>query len=162
MLLTPTHRTRRTHAHTHHHGRATTMQPKQAHTPGHQPHHIHYGRRWGILGIVALLQLSNAMQWVNYAPVAQLAAAYYHTTCGVIDGLSLCFMAVSIPGTFVSAYIFRKCVRSSLLSSCQRTQRQSMHTLSSPSLDRKCTISTPPISSNFINSCQRMPSSISR
>ena len=80
----------------------------QAHTPGHQPHHIHYGRRWGILGIVALLQLSNAMQWVNYAPVAQLAAAYYETSCGVIDGLSLCFMAVSIPGTFVSAFIFRK------------------------------------------------------
>lgn len=46
----------------------------QAHQPGHQPTHIHYGRRWGILGIVALLQLSNAMQWVNYAPVAQLAA----------------------------------------------------------------------------------------
>ena len=103
------------------------MQPTQAHTPGHQPHHIHYGRRWGILGIVALLQLSNAMQWVNYAPVAQLAAAYYDTTCDVIDGLSLCFMAVSIPGTFVSAYIFRKCVCSSLLSSCQRTQRQAIN-----------------------------------
>ena len=53
---------------------SNTRECMQAHQPGHQPTHIHYGRRWGILAIVALLQLSNAMQWVNYAPVAQLAA----------------------------------------------------------------------------------------
>eukprot|EP00035_Acanthoeca_spectabilis_P036316 m.38900 g.38900 ORF g.38900 m.38900 type:complete len:476 (-) comp7894_c0_seq1:1441-2868(-) len=69
--------------------------------------HVSYGRRWGILGVVSLLQLSNAIAWVSYAPAAQLAAEYYHTSCEVIDGLSLIFMAISIPGTFVSAWAFK-------------------------------------------------------
>eukprot|EP00038_Savillea_parva_P009689 m.185205 g.185205 ORF g.185205 m.185205 type:complete len:484 (-) comp16379_c0_seq1:64-1515(-) len=73
-------------------------------------HHVHilYGRRWGILGVLCLLQIANAMAWVTYAPIAQSAAIYYGTSCEVIDGLSLIFMAVSIPGTFVSAWVLTR------------------------------------------------------
>lgn len=37
-----------------------------------------------------------------------VSTGYYHTSCETIDGLSLIFMAVSIPGTFVSAWAFNK------------------------------------------------------
>jgi len=63
-----------------------------------------YGRRWGMLSILGLLQISNAMNWMSYAPVAQIAADHYDTSTFVINLLSLCFMVIYIPFAFISTW----------------------------------------------------------
>eukprot|EP00040_Diaphanoeca_grandis_P030334 m.179177 g.179177 ORF g.179177 m.179177 type:complete len:529 (-) comp31960_c0_seq2:41-1627(-) len=77
---------------------------------------ILYGRRWGMLLIVGLLQISNAMNWMTYAPVAVTAATHYNVSPDVINWLSLIFMVAYVPTVFPSAYLMgHKGLRTSLL-----------------------------------------------
>uniref|UniRef100_A0A8C5W9B8 Solute carrier family 49 member 3 n=1 Tax=Leptobrachium leishanense TaxID=445787 RepID=A0A8C5W9B8_9ANUR len=56
-----------------------------------------YRRRWFFLGVVCLLNCSNAMIWISFAPVANIAASYFMTTLDTINWLSLVYLVISIP-----------------------------------------------------------------
>eukprot|EP00039_Didymoeca_costata_P005797 m.84733 g.84733 ORF g.84733 m.84733 type:complete len:468 (+) comp12978_c0_seq1:206-1609(+) len=59
--------------------------------------YVRYRRRWLTLSIVLLLQMSNAMLWLAYSPIANIAAEHYNTSAQTINWLSLLFMVVYIP-----------------------------------------------------------------
>ncbi|XP_038064524.1 solute carrier family 49 member A3-like isoform X1 [Patiria miniata] len=64
-----------------------------------------YKRRWYMLSVLAVLNLSNAIGWITFAPVADLTASYYNTTFANVNWLSLEYMVASIPVGFFSAWI---------------------------------------------------------
>eukprot|EP00047_Mylnosiga_fluctuans_P024448 m.161192 g.161192 ORF g.161192 m.161192 type:complete len:487 (-) comp9862_c0_seq7:260-1720(-) len=69
------------------------------HVQSPHPHHVHkvYLRRWLMLGIIVLLQISNAMIWICFSPIAQKVTNKYNISNLAVDFLSLCFMIASIP-----------------------------------------------------------------
>ena len=74
-----------------------------------------YTARWGQLLILCLLQISNAMLWISYAPIITLARKHYAQTASGIDYFSLVYMAafvpLGIPATWaMNAKGLRRCV----------------------------------------------------
>lgn len=63
-----------------------------------------YGRRWFILLIISLLQISNAILWITYAPIIATARQHYETTETGIDMLSMVFMIAFIPLGFPASW----------------------------------------------------------
>eukprot|EP00048_Salpingoeca_helianthica_P016223 m.231140 g.231140 ORF g.231140 m.231140 type:complete len:455 (+) comp18253_c0_seq1:13-1377(+) len=55
-----------------------------------------YGRRWGMLLIIVLLQISNAMIWINFSPIEEKTKAYYNVDDLTVDFLSLVYMMASV------------------------------------------------------------------
>ncbi|KAM6980825.1 solute carrier family 49 member A3 [Aplochiton taeniatus] len=56
-----------------------------------------YKRRWFILFVLCVLNCSNAMLWLTFAPVADQSAQYLQATLDQINWLSLVYMVVAIP-----------------------------------------------------------------
>lgn len=56
-----------------------------------------YKRRWFVLLVLCLLNLSNATLWLSFAPVASQSASFLAVSLEQVNWLSLVFMLVSIP-----------------------------------------------------------------
>lgn len=64
-----------------------------------------YKQRWLILTAVCLLNASNAMLWISFAPVADLTARYYKCSLDTVNYLSLVYLVVSIPFGFLASWL---------------------------------------------------------
>lgn len=64
-----------------------------------------YGYRWVVLAVFALINLVVQLQWLTFAPIAEIAQATYHATKLQIDLLSLVYMVLfvifSVPASYV-------------------------------------------------------------
>ncbi|XP_064415770.1 solute carrier family 49 member A3 isoform X2 [Latimeria chalumnae] len=56
-----------------------------------------YKRRWFILAVVCLLNSSNAMLWLSFAPVADKVADFFRVSLDQVNWLSLVYLIVTIP-----------------------------------------------------------------
>ncbi|XP_056142611.1 solute carrier family 49 member A3 [Lampris incognitus] len=56
-----------------------------------------YKRRWLVLLLLCLLNCSNSMLWLTFAPVADQSAQYLQVSLDQINWLSMVFMVVAIP-----------------------------------------------------------------
>nr|XP_003223401.1 PREDICTED: major facilitator superfamily domain-containing protein 7 [Anolis carolinensis] len=64
-----------------------------------------YKRRWLLLAVVCLLNASNGMEWLTFAPVADKTAEYFHTTMNIVNWLSLVFLVISVPMGLLAIWI---------------------------------------------------------
>uniref|UniRef100_H2Y906 Major facilitator superfamily (MFS) profile domain-containing protein n=1 Tax=Ciona savignyi TaxID=51511 RepID=H2Y906_CIOSA len=56
-----------------------------------------YKRRWYLLATLCVLNISNAMIWLTFGPVAYKASTFYNTSLDTINWLSVVFMITGIP-----------------------------------------------------------------
>ncbi|CAF1087427.1 unnamed protein product [Rotaria sp. Silwood1] len=70
--------------------------------------YITYKRRWFYLFVVCLAQISNALIWINFSPIANLGVEYYKVSYDAINWLSLMYMIVTIPFTLPSTWLIDK------------------------------------------------------
>ncbi|XP_078532680.1 solute carrier family 49 member A3 isoform X1 [Lissotriton helveticus] len=56
-----------------------------------------YGMRWYVLGVICLLNCSNAMLWLSFAPVADITAKFFDITMDQVNWLSQVYLIVAIP-----------------------------------------------------------------
>ncbi|XP_069564053.1 solute carrier family 49 member A3 [Brachyistius frenatus] len=64
-----------------------------------------YKRRWFVLLLLCLLNCSNAMIWITFAPVADQSAEYLRVTLADINWLSVVYMVVAIPLSFGTSWM---------------------------------------------------------
>ncbi|KAJ8015536.1 hypothetical protein DPEC_G00027150 [Dallia pectoralis] len=64
-----------------------------------------YKRRWFILFVLCLLNCSNCMLWLTFAPAADLSAQYLEVTMDQVNWLSLVYMVVAIPLSFGTTWM---------------------------------------------------------
>ncbi|KAJ8377859.1 hypothetical protein AAFF_G00250910 [Aldrovandia affinis] len=64
-----------------------------------------YKRRWFILSILCMLNSSNSMLWLSFAPVADQTAKYLGATLDQVNWLSLVYMVVAIPLCFITTWV---------------------------------------------------------
>ncbi|XP_033756588.1 solute carrier family 49 member A3-like isoform X1 [Pecten maximus] len=64
-----------------------------------------YKSRWFILVVVSILNLSNAMVWITFSPIADLTAVYYKINSFQVNILSLVFLIASIPFGLTASWI---------------------------------------------------------
>ncbi|KAJ8382343.1 hypothetical protein SKAU_G00031210 [Synaphobranchus kaupii] len=64
-----------------------------------------YKRRWFILSVVCLLNCSNAVQWLSFAPVADQVASYLGASLDQVNWLSLVYMVVAVPFCFITTWM---------------------------------------------------------
>ncbi|CAF0992108.1 unnamed protein product [Adineta ricciae] len=70
----------------------------------------------GDTGDYSRSQISNAMIWINFSPIANLASEYYQVGYNAINWLSLIYMLITVPFTLPSTWLIdRLGVRSGLL-----------------------------------------------
>ena len=67
-----------------------------------------YPLRWLVLFTFALLTITNALLWICFAPIQDLAAAYYSVSNTWINMLSVAFMALYLPGYFLAFWAMSK------------------------------------------------------
>lgn len=63
-----------------------------------------YKRRWLVVAVLALLNISSALTWISFAPIANYAAVYLNTTDANINWLSTVYM-VTTPFGFIAVWI---------------------------------------------------------
>jgi len=76
----------------------TALLPPNA--PGHT--FKQYPQRWLILAIFSSLTITNALIWIAFAPIQQLAADYFGVSRNGINVFSMIFMGCYLPGYFLS------------------------------------------------------------
>ncbi|KAG8594995.1 hypothetical protein GDO81_001389 [Engystomops pustulosus] len=64
-----------------------------------------YKKRWFILIVVCLLNSSNAMLWISFAPVADVTATHLKCSLDVVNYLSLVYLVISIPIGFLASWL---------------------------------------------------------
>ncbi|KAM6230392.1 solute carrier family 49 member A3 [Porphyrio hochstetteri] len=64
-----------------------------------------YRRRWFLLAAVCLLNCSNAMLWLTFAPVADKTAAYFCISLEMVNWLSIVYLLISIPFGLVATWV---------------------------------------------------------
>lgn len=64
-----------------------------------------YKRRWFALLVLCLLNCSNAMVWLTFAPVADQSSQYLNVSLQNVNWFSLVFMVVSIPLSLVTTWM---------------------------------------------------------
>ncbi|XP_074994313.1 solute carrier family 49 member A3 isoform X1 [Calonectris borealis] len=73
--------------------------------PGRLAQFKTYRRRWFLLAAVCLLNCSNAMLWLTFAPVADKTAAYFHISLEMVNWLSIVYLLISIPFGLVATWV---------------------------------------------------------
>ncbi|XP_076143346.1 solute carrier family 49 member A3-like [Alosa pseudoharengus] len=68
-----------------------------------------YRRRWFILLVLCLLNCSNAMLWLTFAPVADDCAGALGVTLDQINWLSMVYMIVAIPLSCLTTWMLDTC-----------------------------------------------------
>ncbi|KAJ1219217.1 hypothetical protein NDU88_006786 [Pleurodeles waltl] len=56
-----------------------------------------YRMRWYVLGVICLLNCSNAMLWLSFAPVADITAQFYGISMDQVNWLSQVYLVIAIP-----------------------------------------------------------------
>uniref|UniRef100_K1QVM3 Major facilitator superfamily domain-containing protein 7-a n=1 Tax=Magallana gigas TaxID=29159 RepID=K1QVM3_MAGGI len=80
--------------------------------------YVVYARRWFILIVIVILNLSNAMTWITFSPIADLTSTYYNINAFKVNVLSLIFMVASVPFGFTASWVLDTYgLRSSILMS---------------------------------------------
>uniref|UniRef100_A0A8C4KJW3 Solute carrier family 49 member 3 n=1 Tax=Dromaius novaehollandiae TaxID=8790 RepID=A0A8C4KJW3_DRONO len=74
-------------------------------SPGRPAQLKTYRRRWFLLAVVCLLNCSNAMLWLTFAPVADKTASYFHISLETVNWLSLVYLLISIPFGLVATWV---------------------------------------------------------
>ncbi|XP_010898774.1 solute carrier family 49 member A3 isoform X2 [Esox lucius] len=64
-----------------------------------------YKRRWFILFVLCVLNCSNSMLWLTFAPVADQSAQFLGVTVDQVNWLSLVYMVVAIPLSFGTTWM---------------------------------------------------------
>ncbi|XP_073676727.1 solute carrier family 49 member A3 [Garra rufa] len=64
-----------------------------------------YKRRWFILFVLCLLNGSNAMAWLTFAPVADQTAQYLGVSLNLVNWLSLVYVVVAIFFSLVTTWV---------------------------------------------------------
>ncbi|XP_041418752.1 solute carrier family 49 member A3 isoform X2 [Xenopus laevis] len=64
-----------------------------------------YKRRWLVLSAVCLLNCTNAMLWMSFAPVADMTASFFQCSLDVVNYLSLVYLIISIPVGFGASWM---------------------------------------------------------
>uniref|UniRef100_A0A4W5JP96 Solute carrier family 49 member 3 n=1 Tax=Hucho hucho TaxID=62062 RepID=A0A4W5JP96_9TELE len=64
-----------------------------------------YKRRWFILFVLCLLNCSNSILWLTFAPVADHSAQFMGVTLDQINWLSIIYMVVAIPLSFGTTWM---------------------------------------------------------
>ncbi|XP_015676367.1 solute carrier family 49 member A3 [Protobothrops mucrosquamatus] len=64
-----------------------------------------YKRRWVILAAVCVVNCSNAMLWLTFAPVADITAERFHTSLDMVNWLSIVYFVVSVPVGLLAIWI---------------------------------------------------------
>lgn len=67
-----------------------------------------YGRRWAVLGVYMLVNLTIQLLWIAYAPVTGLAAGYYGVSQLQIGFLAMVFMIAFIPLSMPISWLIDK------------------------------------------------------
>ncbi|XP_062581592.1 solute carrier family 49 member A3-like [Saccostrea cucullata] len=67
--------------------------------------YVVYARRWFILLVIVILNLSNAMTWITFSPIADLTSTYYDVNAFKVNILSLIFMVASVPFGFTASWV---------------------------------------------------------
>jgi len=67
-----------------------------------------YGKRWAVLGVYMLVNLTIQLLWIAYAPVTSLAAEYYGVSELQIGFLSMSFMIAFIPLSLPISWLIDK------------------------------------------------------
>ncbi|XP_077299104.1 histamine transporter [Arctopsyche grandis] len=75
---------------------------------GKAPEYKLYKRRWLVLFIFVLYSASNAMQWIQYAIIADVIMDYYNTSSIWVDWTSMIFMITYIPLIFPASWMLDK------------------------------------------------------
>lgn len=65
-------------------------------------------KRWLVLAVVILINMSVAMVWLSFSPVAYKVASYYGAELIVINILSLVFLITGIPGGLLVIWIMER------------------------------------------------------
>eukprot|EP00735_Rhodelphis_limneticus_P012634 TRINITY_DN5950_c0_g1::TRINITY_DN5950_c0_g1_i1::g.9952::m.9952 TRINITY_DN5950_c0_g1::TRINITY_DN5950_c0_g1_i1::g.9952 ORF type:complete len:434 (+),score=78.02,sp/Q28FF3/MFS7A_XENTR/38.46/4e-92,MFS_1/PF07690.11/3.6e-31,MFS_1/PF07690.11/1.9e+03,MFS_2/PF13347.1/4.3e-07,MFS_2/PF13347.1/4.6e+02,Nodulin-like/PF06813.8/0.00011,Nodulin-like/PF06813.8/3.9,OATP/PF03137.15/19,OATP/PF03137.15/0.0023,SPC25/PF06703.6/0.063,NADH_oxidored/PF08040.6/15,NADH_oxidored/PF08040.6/30 TRINITY_DN5950_c0_g1_i1:108-1409( len=66
---------------------------------------ILYPVRWFMLFVMCLLNISNAMLWISFSPIASSTEDYYDISSTVVNLLSMAFMICYIPLGFTSCWV---------------------------------------------------------
>ncbi|XP_064261873.1 solute carrier family 49 member A3 isoform X2 [Passer domesticus] len=74
-------------------------------SPGPPARFKTYRRRWFLLAVVCLLNCSNAMLWLTFAPVADKTAAYFQISLETVNWLSMVYLLISIPFGLVATWV---------------------------------------------------------
>ncbi|MCI4381654.1 hypothetical protein PGIGA_G00254490 [Pangasianodon gigas] len=64
-----------------------------------------YKRRWFILLVLCVLNCSNSVLWLTFAPVADQTAEHLHVTLDQVNWLSVVYMVVAIPLSFITTWM---------------------------------------------------------
>ncbi|XP_053558714.1 solute carrier family 49 member A3 [Bombina bombina] len=64
-----------------------------------------YKWRWFVLGVVCLINCSNAMLWISFAPVADLTASFFSIPLDIVNLFSLVYLVISIPVGFGASWL---------------------------------------------------------
>ncbi|XP_077969792.1 solute carrier family 49 member A3-like [Styela clava] len=64
-----------------------------------------YRMRWFILTTLGILNISNALQWLSFAPVAYTTAGFYQTDLDTVNMLSVVYMITAIPCGFIATWL---------------------------------------------------------
>eukprot|EP00455_Lapot_gusevi_P011371 TRINITY_DN15239_c0_g1_i2.p1 TRINITY_DN15239_c0_g1~~TRINITY_DN15239_c0_g1_i2.p1 ORF type:complete len:513 (-),score=101.85 TRINITY_DN15239_c0_g1_i2:131-1582(-) len=65
-----------------------------------------HAMRWGMLFLFGFLTLVNAILWISFAPISSIAGRYYGVSQTMINLLSLLFMALYLPASLLSTWVF--------------------------------------------------------
>ncbi|CAB3992790.1 major facilitator superfamily domain-containing 7-a-like [Paramuricea clavata] len=63
-----------------------------------------YKKRWFMLAVLTLLNFSNGMLWITFAPIDDSSSTYYGVSSFTINWLSLVFPLAALPFAMVSAW----------------------------------------------------------
>lgn len=55
--------------------------------------------RWLVLAIFSLGSLTNAVMWINFAPITSATSLYFGVSTFYVNALSMAYMALYVPGT---------------------------------------------------------------
>jgi len=67
-----------------------------------------YRFRFAVLLSYCLVNASNAIQWISFAAITSLTGTYFNVSASMVNGLSICFFALYLPGTIMATWLFTK------------------------------------------------------
>ena len=70
--------------------------------------YVAYKFRWVVLLTYCIVNAANAIQWIAFAPITSLTMVYFGISAEEVNGLSICYMALYLPGTFLAMFLFSK------------------------------------------------------
>jgi len=81
-----------------------------------------YGSRWLMLALFCAATMTNAIIWITFAPISAQASVFFDASTFAVNGLSMVFMVMYLPGTLLSSYLLERCVRDA----CPHTLRHGL------------------------------------